>query len=104
MKQVKTDPDHKALEDNVLGEREYEDGGWSIFERWAGVSWFQGHNPLKERYGTIRSDTGSRFPIIDKVKGLDEKTEECVEKYQDFDEKEKYGNDTRNSYTGGSRE
>lgn len=62
---MKTDPDHKPLDPAPLGEREYEDGGWYQFERWAGVSWFGGKEQPKERYGTIRSDTQvpSRQPI-----------------------------------------
>ena len=64
---IKIDPDHKPIDPAPLGEREYEDGGWYQFERWAGVSWFGGHSPHMndERYGTIRTDTQvkSRFPI-----------------------------------------
>ena len=62
---MKTDFDHMPIQTEQLGEREKEDSGWGQFERWAGVSWFGGHNPLKERYGTIRSDTSttSRFPL-----------------------------------------
>jgi hypothetical protein len=67
-KQIKIDPDHKPLDNSPLGVREYEDGGWYQFERWAGVSWFGGHSTMKERYGTIRSDTQvpSRFPIVER--------------------------------------
>ncbi len=68
-KRIKIDPDHKPLDEGALSQREYEDGGWYIFERWAGVSWFGGHNKLTERYGTIRSDTQvpSRFPIVEET-------------------------------------
>ena len=86
---IKIDPDHRALEDQgPLGEREYEDGGWANFERWAGVSWFGGHAEYKERYGTIRNDmqVPSRFPIVNKTGELNERLEERIERFEDFDE------------------
>lgn len=88
---MKIDPDHKPLEGGPLGEREYEDGGWYQFERWAGVSYFGGHNPRPERYGTIRSDTQvpSRFPIVEtpsRQEGINERTEESIERFEDFDD------------------
>lgn len=77
---MKIDPDHKPIDPAPLGNREYEDGGWYHFERWAGVSWFNGHSEYKddERYGTIRSDKKikSRFPIVivEKVNGNNHST------------------------------
>lgn len=67
---AKSDADHKPLDPAPLGQREYEDGGWYQFERWAGVSWFGGHTENKERYGTIRCDETirSRQPIVEKSK------------------------------------
>ena len=66
-KQIKIDPDHKPIDDAPFPVREWEDGGWATFERWAGVSWFGGHSKMTERYGTIRSDTKvpARFPIVE---------------------------------------
>lgn len=87
-KKIKIDPDHKPLEGGPLTEKEYEDGAWYQFERWAGVSWFGGHAEHKERYGTIRSDTGSRFPIVttkSRQEGISERTEQSIERNEDFD-------------------
>jgi hypothetical protein len=90
-KKIKIDPDHKPLDNAPFGEKEYEDGGWYIFERWAGVSWFGGKPEdaeYKERYGTIRSDTGSRFPIVttkSRQEGISERTEQSIERNEDFD-------------------
>ncbi len=65
---MKKDLDHQPQDPAPLGEREFEDGGWYQFERWAGISYFGGHSERVERYGTIRSDTQvpSRFPIVEK--------------------------------------
>lgn len=91
MKKIKTDPDHQHTSHGVFTNREWEDGGWAHFERWAGVSWFNGHSEYKdkERYGTIRSDKKipSRFPIHDKYEGaVNGKLEQHIERYEDFDE------------------
>lgn len=88
-KKIVTDPDHQPTSHGILSEREFEDGGWYQFERWAGVSWFGGHSKLTERYGTIRSDTKipSRFPIHDKYQGAEhEQLEQHTERFEDFDE------------------
>lgn len=65
---MKKDLDHQPQDPAPLPAREWEDGGWADLERWAGISWFGGKEPSKERYGTIRSDTEvpSRFPIVEK--------------------------------------
>lgn len=88
-KKIVTDPDHQPLAHGVLSEREYEDGGWFQFERWAGVSYFGGHSKHTERYGTIRSDKKipSRFPIHDCTEGaINDRLEQRIERYEDFDE------------------
>lgn len=86
---MKIDPDHRPSEARQFTKREYEDGGWVNFEQWAGVSWFGGINPPKEKYGTIRNDKKipSRFPIHDKVEGkINEQLAKSAKRYPDCDE------------------